>query len=95
MKLHVLNYSVVADFVERRLAHREEFQRNCRAAANRGELLAAGPLDPVDSVLLVFRTEDVSVVEQFARQDPFVVHGLVTKWEVRPWTIVAGTMAEG
>jgi uncharacterized protein YciI len=29
-------------------------------------------------------------VERFAEQDPYVVHGLVTAWTVRPWNVVVG-----
>jgi len=33
---------------------------------------------------------DRSVVEAFARNDPYVTNGLVTRWEVRPWAVVVG-----
>src|SRR6266567_1598770 len=33
---------------------------------------------------------DKSKVEAFARKDPYVVNGLVKKWEVRPWNVVIG-----
>ena len=28
--------------------------------------------------------------EDFARRDPYVANGLVTKWTVRPWAVVIG-----
>jgi hypothetical protein len=40
--------------------------------------------------LLVFRVPDSSVVEDFVRADPYVSHGIVTRWEVRPWSVVIG-----
>jgi hypothetical protein len=46
--------------------------------------------DPADRALLVFRAEDRSVAEFFARNDPYVINGLVKRWEVRPWTVVIG-----
>jgi hypothetical protein len=45
--------------------------------------------DPVDTGLLVFT--DKGVAESFAQQDPYVANGLVTKWSVRQWTVVAGS----
>ena len=30
------------------------------------------------------------VVEAFAVQDPYVVHGLVTGWTIRAWNVVVG-----
>jgi uncharacterized protein YciI len=34
------------------------------------------------------------VVERFARDDPYVRNGIVTKWRVREWTTVVGKEAE-
>jgi uncharacterized protein len=91
MEYYALFYDVVDDYVARRSAYRDEHLRLARAAHRRGELLLAGALsDPADRALLVFRTSDRSVVEAFARSDPYVIHGLVTHWEVRPWIVVIG-----
>jgi uncharacterized protein YciI len=86
-----LFYDVVADFVSRRSAYRQEHLRLAREAHRPGELLLAGALtDPVDRALLVFRTADRSAVEAFARHDPYVTGGPVTRWEIRPWVVVIG-----
>lgn len=91
MKYFALFYDVVDDFVSRRSAYREEHLRLVREAHQRGELLLAGALaDPADRALLVFRAADRSIVEEFARNDPYVTNGLVTRWEVRPWSVVIG-----
>jgi hypothetical protein len=29
-----------------------------------------------------------AVAEDFARRDPYVVNGLITRWVVRPWNVV-------
>jgi uncharacterized protein YciI len=82
---------VVEDFVSRRSAYREEHLRLAQAAHHRGELLLAGAFtDPADRALLVFRAADRSQVEEFARNDPYVTNGLVTRWEVRSWNVVIG-----
>ena len=91
MEYFALFYEVVNDFVSRRALYREEHLRLARAAHTRGELLLAGALtDPPDRALLVFRTAERSAVEAFARNDPYVSSGLVTRWEVRPWAVVIG-----
>ena len=46
--------------------------------------------DPVDGALLTFNASDRTVVEEFARKDPYVTGGLVTAWKVREWTVVLG-----
>lgn len=91
MKYYALFYEVVDDFVARRAPHREEHLRLAREAHGRGELVLAGALgDPADRALLVFRAAAKSVAEDFARRDPYVTSGLVTRWEVRSWAVVIG-----
>jgi uncharacterized protein YciI len=96
MPYYVLFYEVVEDYVARRAPYRDEHLRLAREAHRRGELLLGGALtDPVDRALLVFRAPDRAVVEEFVRNDPYVIQGLVTRWEVRPWTVVIGTDEAG
>lgn len=91
MPYFALFYDVVDDYVARRGQFRDEHLGLASAALARGEIVLAGALaDPVDRALIVFRAPDRSVVEEFARRDPYVRHGLVTRWEVRPWTVVVG-----
>ncbi|MGH3328362.1 MAG: YciI-like protein [Streptomycetales bacterium] len=87
----VLEYALVEDYLERRAAFRDEHLALAREAHERGELILAGALaEPFDRALLVWATEDRSVVARFAEQDPYVRHGLVTGWTVRPWNVVIG-----
>jgi len=88
---YLLMYDVVPDYVTRRAQYRDEHLRKAWASHARGELLLGGALaEPVDGTLLLFQAESPSVVEEFAKADPYVVNGLVTRWRVRPWTTVVG-----
>ena len=88
---HMLLYEVVDDFINRRAPFRDEHLGIVRAAQKRGELFMAGALtDPVDGAALVFKTDDRSVVEKFAENDPYVKEGLVKSWKVRQWVVVIG-----
>ena len=88
---YLLFYDVVPDYVARRAAYREEHLALGRAAHARGELVLGGALaDPVDGAVLLFRGDSPAVAEAFALADPYVRHGLVTRWWVRPWTTVIG-----
>jgi len=92
---YLLFYDVVPDYVERRAALREEHLALGRAAVARGELMLGGALaDPVDGAVLLFRGDSPSVAEEFAAVDPYVQHGLVTRWRVRKWTTVVGEGCE-
>ena len=87
-------YDLVDDYLERRAQFREDHLGRARAAAERGELLLAGALaDPPDQAVLVFRGDSRLAAEEFARTDPYVRHGLVASWRVRPWTVVVGADA--
>jgi uncharacterized protein YciI len=91
MAYYTLIYELVADYLARRAEFRDEHLRLAREAHARGEVVMAGAFaDPTDKALLVFRSNDRSVAESFARKDPYVLNGLVERWEVRPWTVVIG-----
>jgi uncharacterized protein len=55
-------------------------------------VLGGAMADPVDQALLIFRVADVSIIEEFIRRDPYVTNGLVSRWEIRPWTVVVGNV---
>jgi uncharacterized protein len=82
---------VVPDFFARRALFREEHLGLARAAHARGELVLAGALaDPPDGALLIFKGNDSKAAEEFVHKDPYVLNGLVKRWEIRPWTVVVG-----
>ena len=56
-------------------------------------LLGGALADPIDGAVLLFKAESQSVVEEFARVDPYVTSGLVKRWHVREWTTVVGSEA--
>jgi uncharacterized protein len=86
-----LFYDLVDDYLERRTALRADHLALAEAARDRGELLLAGAMsDPYDQALLVWSTDEVGVVESFAKTDPYVVNGLVKSWRVRTWNVVIG-----
>ena len=91
MNYYALFYEVVDDFVARRAPFRQEHLRLANEARERGEIILAGALaEPADRALIVFRAAEKSKAEAFACKDPYVVNGLVKKWEVRPWNVVVG-----
>jgi uncharacterized protein len=94
MKHYLLFYETAADYLTRRASHRAEHLAKAWAASQRGELVLGGALaDPIDGAVLLFKGESRSVVEDFARADPYVSSGLVKRWQVREWTTVVGDEA--
>lgn len=91
MMHYLLFYTFVEGIAEKRKPYRDEHLALARAAHDRGDLVMAGALrEPEDGAVLVFRTERPSAIEDFARSDPYVAHGLVTEWSVRPWDLGVG-----
>jgi uncharacterized protein YciI len=91
---YLLFYDVVDDYPTRRQAHRAAHLAHARAYVERGELVLGGALaDPVDAAVLLFQGESPGAAERFAADDPYVRHGLVRQWRVRPWTTVVGAQA--
>ncbi|MFN3978991.1 MAG: YciI-like protein [Caldilinea sp.] len=88
---YILFYEYVADILERRAPYRSEHLAGAQAAHDRGELVMAGALaEPVDRAVLIFKVNDPQVIEAFVHNDPYVKAGLVTSWQIRPWTVVIG-----
>ena len=91
----LLMYDVTDDYLERRVPLRAAHLAHARAAVERGELVLGGALaHPADGAILLFRGDSPAAAEAFAREDPYVLNGLVTRWRVREWTTVVGRDAE-
>ncbi|WP_168793810.1 YciI-like protein [Paraburkholderia aromaticivorans] len=88
---YLLMYELVSDYLERRAAYRDEHLKLAWAATARGELLLAGALaEPTDAAMLLFQGDSAAAAEAFAKADPYVLAGLVTRWRVREWSTVVG-----
>lgn len=91
MAFYALTYDVVEDFPTKRMPYRPQHLEMVQSAHQRGEIVLAGPLgDPPIGALILFRAQSPALAEDFARNDPYVKEGLVTRWQVRPWNIVVG-----
>jgi uncharacterized protein len=91
----LLFYEVVEDYSVRRIPFRSQHLALAAAAALRGELLLGGAFaNPVDGAVLLFSGDGPEVAEAFAKNDPYVQNGLVSRWYIRSWTVVAGCLFE-
>ncbi len=83
------------DYIEKRQPYRGDHLAYATAAVERGEMLHGGALgDPATGSLLTFVGDTPEVAENFARNDPYVVNGVVTRWRVERWIVVLGEGAE-
>jgi uncharacterized protein YciI len=88
---YLLFYEVVDDYAAKRVPFRSQHIELARQAVARGELVLGGAFaNPIDGAVLLFEGSSPAVAEAFARADPYVLNGLVTRWWVREWTTVVG-----
>ena len=91
---YLLMYDVVDDYVTARARFRKAHLLHATAAHQRGELILGGALaNPPDGAVLVFEGDSPKVAEDFAKADPYVLNGLITRWRVREWMTVVGDNA--
>jgi len=90
---YVLTYRAVEDFLPLAQQHYPAHAARVQEFAGRGTLLLIGTMDePMNGDAMgVFTTREAA--EEFVADDPFVVHGVVGEWAVRPWNEVLQTGA--
>lgn len=88
---YILFYNYVPDYLERRGEFRALHFAHAKPYLDSGEMFLGGAFaDPADGAVIVFSADTPQVAETFARNDPYVLNGLVTSWKVREWTTVVG-----
>jgi uncharacterized protein YciI len=88
---YLLFYELGDDYVAQRGEFRKAHLELAWKACERGELLLAGALaKPTDCAVLLFTGDSPQAVEEFAQEDPYVIHGIVKRWHVREWSTVVG-----
>ncbi len=91
---YVLIYDLAPDYLARRPEFRAEHLALAWKSVERGEMVLGGAVgDPVESAMLVFSCDSAELPTTFARADPYVRNGLVSRWKVQPWNTVVGTGA--
>jgi uncharacterized protein YciI len=82
---YVMQYYPCENFLALARQHASGHRARLQEFHDRGVLLMAGPLDepPSGQALGIFTTREAA--EEFIAGDPFVVGGVVSRWEIRPW----------
>jgi uncharacterized protein YciI len=89
-QVFVLEYTFVPNMIEKRVPVRPAHLEFTKPHIESKKLLAGGALLPgMEGGLLLFRAPE-EYVEDFAKNDPYVVEGLVTEYRIREWAIAVG-----
>lgn len=87
---YVFDCSTVAELAALRAPLRAAHLAHVATAAP--ALAGAVSCEPPESLLLWRAADkDAAQVEAFARADPYVAGGIVARWDVAPFTVVAGS----
>ncbi len=81
----VVFYESAADLAEMAPLHIAAHRARWREFADRGDLLMIGPFANAleDGAMGIFTSR--AAAEEFARGDPFVLHGVVRNWTILEW----------
>jgi uncharacterized protein YciI len=83
---YVLLYETAADAATKLAEHFPAHRARWGEYLSRGTLLAIGPFSDLGGAMAVFTTREAA--EEFAKEDPFVVHGAIQSWTIREWNEV-------
>lgn len=87
---YALTYQLCENYMDKRTAHRGPHFEHLTSYKSKGHFLMGGAFDDQESALLIFTVDDPDVIEEFAKTDPYVINGVVTKWSYRKWNMVTG-----
>ncbi|MDR4468436.1 MAG: YciI family protein [Nitrospira sp.] len=87
MKFVIIGYDGPEGEAKRKI-HRSAHLRNLEPLDRQGRVVLAGPLTDKAGSLLVLEFETQEEAEDFARHDPYTVHGVFERTEVHPFTQV-------
>lgn len=91
---YLLFYDTAPNYLQCRSEFRSKHLQLAWDAYDRGELIHGGALkNPTDGAVLFFRGDSPEVAENFAKNDPYLKNGLVSKWKVSEWVTVVGDEA--
>ncbi len=89
----LLEFTLAADYLERRGKFRAAHLALLEGPIARGELLLAGALsDPFDRSVFLWREDARESAEAFIAADPYGANGLTTSWQFRTWNTAAGAL---
>lgn len=85
---YVLFYESAEDLAPKARLHFAAHQARYRKFVDAGTLLMIGPFANAqdEGSMAIFTSREAA--EDFAREDPFVLNGVVRKWHVREWNEV-------
>jgi uncharacterized protein len=88
--MFVMFYEPAPSFLSKARLHFPAHRARLEEFHRRGVLLGAGPLEnPRDGSSMGLFTKR-EAAEEFVKDDPFIVNGVVARWRIREWADLFG-----
>ena len=87
-KKYVVIYESADDVREKAPLYFAEHQARWKQYSDRGELLMIGTFSDLSGSMAVFTTREGA--EEFVKGDPFVLYGVVRRFEIKEWNEALG-----
>jgi uncharacterized protein len=84
MKFVIIGYDGEEGEAKRKI-HRSAHLANLELLHKQGRVVLAGPLTDKTGSLLVLEFDTQEEAEEFARHDPYTVHGVFERFEIHPF----------
>lgn len=84
----LLIYNLTDNYIQKRQAHRKAHFNHIMAFRERGEFIMGGAYQNEKQAALVFKTKSKEIVEDFVKNDPYFLNGVVTSYEIEAWNVV-------
>ena len=82
------------DGTVKRPLHREAHLERLEQWAEEGKVILAGPLTDKTGSLIVVEADSLEEVQAFAKEDPYMIHGVFQEITVHPFTQVFPQQSE-
>ncbi len=91
MAYYNLVYHLASDYMTKREAVRSRHFAHLKPYFDRGEVIMGGAHEDIDKgALIIFKVDDKQTVQEFAAQDPYVIEGVVTGYDINQWNVAIG-----
>lgn len=92
--LYILKHDLEGDTTEKRAPYKDAHRAYLKKYIDNGSIVLSGPVaQPYKVHLTIFRNLSEKEVEDIAKNDPYVVNNVLTKYTVKPFFANVGDAA--
>ena len=91
MAYYNLVYHLASDYMTKREPVRASHFAHLKPYFDRGEVIMGGAHEDIGKgALIIFKVDNEQIIMEFVEQDPYVLEGVVTSYEINKWNVAIG-----